>query len=87
MAKLIAKILYVPFGLAFGIVGNMAAKQLFGAIWPDGEPPSSRNGDVPLPKVVVGNALHAATHKATRATFDRAGANTFRWLFGAWPGD
>jgi len=85
--KLIAKLLYIPFGLAFGMVGNIAAKQLFGILWRGGDPPSSRNGDTPLPTVMAGSALHAATHAATRATFDRAGANTFRYLFGAWPGD
>jgi hypothetical protein len=83
--KLIAKILYVPFGLAFGFVANRAASQIFGILWPSGEVPSSRDGQAPVHTIVAGNALHAATHSATRAVFDRAGANTFRWLFGAWP--
>jgi hypothetical protein len=83
--KLIAKLLYIPFGIVFGMVGRMAAKQVFGLVWRDDKPPSARNGEVPLHTVVLGNTLHAATHKATLEVFDRAGANTFRWLFGAWP--
>jgi hypothetical protein len=88
--KFLLKVLYMPFGLAFGLVGGMAAKQLFGVIWgnvdpDDAKPPSPRSGEAGLPKVVAGAALQAATFAATKAAFDRAGANTFRHLIGDWP--
>jgi len=88
--KFLLKVLYLPFGWAFGLVGGMAARQLFGVLWArfdpdDAEPPSPRTGQAALPKVVAGAALQAATFAATRAAFDRAGANTFRHVIGAWP--
>jgi hypothetical protein len=86
--KLLVKLLYMPFGIAFGLVGGRAADQLFGVLWSridDREPPSPRADDAALGKVVAAAALQAATFAATRAAFDRAGANTFHYLFGAWP--
>ncbi len=86
--KLLVKLLYMPFGIAFGFVGSRAASQLFGALWSridDREPPSPQADDAPLGAVVAAAALQAATSAATRAAFDRAGANTFHYLFGAWP--
>ena len=88
--KFLLKLLYLPFGWVFGLVGGLAARQLFDVLWSrvdpdDAEPPSPRTGQAALPKVVAGAALQAATFAATRAAFDRAGANTFRYLIGDWP--
>ncbi len=86
--KLLIKLLYMPFGIAFGLVGGLAARQLFGVLWSkldDREPPSPRADDAALGTVVAAAALQAATFAATRAAFDRAAANTFHHVFGAWP--
>jgi hypothetical protein len=88
--KLIVKILYKPFGIVFGLFGGYAARQLFNALWSKvdkEEPPKATTDGVSWGKVVGAAAFQAATFAATRAAADRAGAETFRHLFGAWPGD
>jgi hypothetical protein len=86
--KLIVKVLYLPFGIAFGFLGKLAGRQLFGVLWSrvDREaPPAPRTAGASLGKVVLAAALQAGTYAATRAAADRAAARTFQHLIGAWP--
>ena len=88
--KLLTKLLYMPFGIVFGMVGSLAARQIFEALWSrvdTGEPPSPRTDGASVGKVAFAAALQAGTFAATRAATDRAGASTFHYLFGAWPGN
>ncbi len=82
--KLLVKVLYLPFGIVFGFLGKRAGQQLFGALY-RGDPPSPRAGEANVAQVVAAAALRAGAFAATAAAADRAGARTFRHLFGAWP--
>ena len=88
--KFIVKLLYKPFGIVFGIVGGLVARTLFRTLWSwidREEPPTPKTDDAPWGKVVTAAALQAATFAGSKAATERAGMQTFRYLFGAWPGD
>lgn len=86
--KLILKLLYLPFGIVFGFLGSRAGSQLFEAIWSKidaGDPPTPKTRDANIGKIAAAAALQAGAFAATRAAANRAGANTFHYLIGAWP--
>jgi len=88
--KLLVKLLYKPFGIVFGLLGGLAARQLFALLWSRidrSAPPAPRDACACAGEVVAAAALQAATFAAAKAAADRAGAQTFRHLFGIWPGE
>jgi hypothetical protein len=83
------KILYKPFAIIAGIVGARLGRSVFKRVWgriDTGEPPAPTAADANLPKVVGAAALEAATIAGVAAAVDRAGARTFHYLTGIWPG-
>ena len=82
--KLLVKVLYIPFGIIFGLLGKRAGQQLFGVLY-RGDSPSPCSGDGSLAQVVAAATIRPGAFAATAAAADRAGARTFRHLFGAWP--
>ena len=86
--KLLVKLMYMPFGIVFGMIGSRAGAQLFQAIWSRidaGEPPTPKTRGANVGKIAAAAALQAGAFAATRAAANRAGANTFHYLVGAWP--
>jgi len=84
------RLIYKPFGLLVGIVGGLLARRLFAALWgalDEAEPPKPTTERASWPRVLGAAALEGATFAATRAAVDRAGASSFRHLFGVWPGE
>jgi hypothetical protein len=84
------KLLYKPFGIAFGLVAGMLSKKLFEAIWgifDKEEPPKPTTQKTTWPKVLGAAVVEGVTFKVTRAAVDRAGATGFASLTGAWPGE
>jgi Protein of unknown function (DUF4235) len=87
--KLLVKLLYLPFGVVFGAGAGLVATRLYRAAWgavDDREPPSPTTERTTWGRVLGAAALRAVTFEVTRAAADRAGAQTFSYLFGAWPG-
>jgi hypothetical protein len=85
-----AKLIYKPFGIVFGILAGVVAKRLFGAIWgvfDDEEPPKPTTQQTSWPKVLAAAAVQGMTFRVTRAVVDRAGAKGFNYLTGLWPGE
>jgi Protein of unknown function (DUF4235) len=85
-----AKLIYKPFGIVFGILAGVVAKRLFGAIWgvfDEEEPPKPTTLRTSWPKMLAAAAVQGMTFRVTRAVVDRAGAKGFNYLTGLWPGD
>jgi hypothetical protein len=85
-----AKLIYKPFGIVFGIFAGIVAKRLFGAIWgvfDQEEPPKPTTQRTTWPKVLAAAAVQGMTFRVTRAVVDRAGAKGFNYLTGLWPGE
>jgi hypothetical protein len=84
------KLLYKPFGFAFGIVAALIGKRLFESAWTridDQEPPEATTKETTWVKVLAAAALEGIIFKATRAAVDRYGAKAFYYFTGSWPGE
>jgi hypothetical protein len=84
------KLLYKPFGIAFGILAGVLSKKLFQAVWgvfDKAEPPKATTLRADWPKVLAAAAVQGVTFNVTRAAVDRAGAKGFQHLTGVWPGE
>ena len=84
------KLLYKPFGIIVSLIAARLGHSVFKQIWSqidDERPPKPTNADANVPKVIAAAALEAATLAGVAAVVDRAGARTFEYLTGFWPGD
>ncbi len=84
------KLLYKPFTIAAALIGAKLGQQVFNSLWSaidDARPPSPTTADASLTKIVGAKALEGATMAAIAAIVDRAGARSFRYLTGVWPGE
>ena len=86
-----ARLLYKPLGIVFGVIGGILAGKLFKKIWQwvadEDEPPSATDKDQGWGQVLPAAALEGAVFAAVKAAVDRGGAEAFRKLTGVWPGD
>jgi hypothetical protein len=84
------KLLYKPFGIIVSLIAARLGHSVFKQIWgqiDDEQPPKPTTADAKVPKVIAAAALEAATLAGVAAIVDRAGARTFEYLTGFWPGD
>lgn len=84
------KLLYKPFGIVAGVVGAKVGQSVFKKLWArvdDGEPPKAGTEEASLGKVVVAQALQAATLAGAAAAVDRVSMRWFHYLTGIWPGE
>jgi hypothetical protein len=87
--KLIVKLIYKPFSIVGGLLAGAVARRIFDVVWShidDEPPPKANTDDETWGRVLGAAALKSVTFSVTRATADRASAQTFRYLFGVWPG-
>ena len=86
-----AKLIYRPLGLVFGVLGGILAGVVFKQIWKlvahEDEPPKAKESEYGWREVLPAAALEGAVFGLVKATVDRGGAEGFRRLTGAWPGD
>lgn len=83
------KLLYKPFEIVTGVIGAKLGENLFRAVWSkldDSDPPAATAGDASIGKVIGGAALEAAAVAGSKAAVNNAGARSFHYLFGFWPG-
>jgi hypothetical protein len=86
----VARLLYKPLGLIFGVLGGMVAGSLFKRIWGavahEEEAPEATDATKGWGEVVAAAAVEGAVFGGVKAVIDRAGATGFAHLTGAWPG-
>jgi hypothetical protein len=85
-----AKILFIPFSIAGGLIAGLLGRQLFAGLWrliDDQEAPDPSHRDVEWWKVVVASSLKGAVFAGTKAVADRGSRTAFLSLTGSWPGE
>jgi hypothetical protein len=86
-----AKVLYKPLGIIFGVVGGILAGTVFKQIWKrvagEEDAPKATEDERSWGEVLPAAALQGATFALVKAAVDRGGAEGFRKLTGDWPGD
>jgi hypothetical protein len=87
----VAKALYRPLGLAFGVLGGILAGVLFKQVWKliahEEEAPKAKESEYGWREILPAAALEGAVFGLVKAAVDRGGAEGFRKLTGVWPGD
>ena len=85
-----ARLIYKPFGLVVGVLGGLAARAVFKRVWSaaghEDRAPKPTDEDKGWGEVVLAAAAEGAVFGGVKALIDRAGASSFAWLTGAWPG-
>lgn len=87
---MLAKLAYKPFAIVLGIGAARAAGKAFDTAWESSHgarPPKPTTEEATWGQVLGAAALRATTFAVTAAAVDRAGAKSFRYLTGYWPGD
>ena len=86
-----AKLLYKPLGIAFGVLGGIMAGAVFKQVWKliadEEDAPKATEGERSWAEVLPAAALQGAIFALVKAAVDRGGAIGFRKLTGFWPGD
>ncbi len=86
-----AKLLYKPLGIAFGVMGGILAGAAFKQIWKliadEEDAPKATEDARGWGEVLPAAALQGAIFALVKAAVDRGGAEGFRKLTGVWPGD
>ncbi|HLY85534.1 MAG TPA: DUF4235 domain-containing protein [Gaiellaceae bacterium] len=85
-----ARLIYKPFGLLVGVLGGLAARAVFKRVWSaaghEDRAPKPTDEGSGWREVVLAAAAEGAVFGGVKALVDRAGATSFAWLTGSWPG-
>jgi hypothetical protein len=85
-----ARVLYKPLGLIFGVLGGIVAgsvfKRVWGAVAHEEKAPEATDGTKGWGEVIAAATVEGAVFGGIKALIDRAGATGFQHLTGAWPG-
>jgi hypothetical protein len=87
--NVVMKLIYRPFGIVVGIVAGLLSKRVFNWVWSkidDEEAPKPTVEGQGWGKVLTAAAIQGVVFQTTRAAVNRAGAESFQWLTGVWPG-
>jgi hypothetical protein len=86
----VAKVIYKPLGLLFGILGGLVAGAVFKRVWRavghEEDAPNATDRDKGWGEVVTAAAAQGAIFAGVKAVVDRAGATAFERVTGVWPG-
>jgi hypothetical protein len=87
----VAKVLYKPLGIVFGVLGGILAGTVFKQIWKvvagEEDAPKATEDARGWAEILPAAALQGAIFALVKAAVDRGGAEGFRKLTGVWPGD
>ncbi|MET7363147.1 DUF4235 domain-containing protein [Streptomyces sp. NPDC005562] len=85
-----SKVLYKPLGMAFGMLGGLAASAVFNRTWKavagEDDAPDAHDEDRGWGEILAAAALQGAIFAVVRAAVDRGGAIGVRRVTGRWPG-
>ncbi|MBA3508917.1 MAG: DUF4235 domain-containing protein [Thermoleophilaceae bacterium] len=86
-----AKALYTPIGIFFGVLGGMIGGAIFKQVWKlvtdQDDAPAARESEYTWAEVLPAAAVQGAIFAVVKAAIDRGGARGFERLTGVWPGD
>ena len=85
-----AKLLFMPFSIATGLLAGLISKKAFAAIWSkidDREPPEPKNQRAGFGKLAFALALEGALFRVVKGLVDHGSRRGFASVTGAWPGD
>ena len=85
-----AKLVYKPLGLIFGVLGGVVASAIFKRLWQavarEDQAPKATDETKGWTEVLAAAAAQGAVFGAVKALIDRAGATAFARATGVWPG-
>ena len=86
-----AKLIYKPLGIFFGVLGGLLGGVIFKQVWKrvsgEEDAQGARESEYGWKEVLPAAALQGAIFAVVKASIDRGGAIGFRKLTGIWPGD
>lgn len=85
-----AKILFIPFGIAGGLIAGIVSKNVTDFIWSrvsDEEAPEPEHRDVSWPLLTASLALEGAVFRVSRGLVEHWARLGFYRLTGSWPGE
>jgi uncharacterized protein DUF4235 len=86
----VARILFVPFSVAGGLLAGLLGKKLFEQVWgmiDKEEPPHPEHRQVSVPKMLIALALEGAIFRLTKGALDHWARRSFERFMGSWPGE
>ena len=86
-----ARLLYKPVGLVFGVIAGIIAEAIFKRAWrgvaDEEKAPKATDRDRGWLEITLAAAVRGAVFAGTKAVVDRVGATSFEHVTGAWPGE
>ncbi|HZA88916.1 MAG TPA: DUF4235 domain-containing protein [Solirubrobacterales bacterium] len=85
-----SKILFIPVGIAGGLVAGGISKKLFDLLWSrvsKEEAPEPEHREVSWPQLVAALALQGAIFRVSRGVVERWSRIGYYRLTGSWPGE
>lgn len=85
-----ARILFVPFSVAGGLLAGLLGKKLFEQVWgmiDKEEPPHPEHRQISVPKMLIALALEGAIFRLTKGALDHWARRSFERFMGSWPGE
>jgi Protein of unknown function (DUF4235) len=86
----VAKLLFIPFSIAGGLLAGLVGKKLFDGVWgliDDEEAPDGSQREVPWWKLLLAAAVEGAIFRAVKAATERGSRQAFESVTGNWPGE
>lgn len=84
------KYLFMPVGIAAGLVAGMLGKKAFEKLWAvidDEDPPEPDQRDAPTAKLVAALAIEGAIFRLVKGMTDYGARRAFAGATGSWPGE
>jgi Protein of unknown function (DUF4235) len=86
----VAKIIFIPFSVAGGLLAGFIGKKIFDGVWgliDEEEAPEGSHRDVPWGKLILAAAMEGAIFRAVKMATDRGSREAFMSITGSWPGE
>jgi hypothetical protein len=84
------KFIFIPIGIASGLLAGLVGKKLFEQVWgviDEEEPPDPKHKEISVPKMVGAMALEGAIFRVVRGLADHGSRRSFARVAGSWPGE
>jgi hypothetical protein len=85
-----AKVLFIPFSIASGLLAGFLSKKLFDQVWgviDQEEPPDSKYRDISWGRLILAGAIQGAIFRADKVAADHGARRGFYRTTGTWPGE